>query len=102
MLLQQSHESGVVQIQVALAGMESDSGYSVPLRMVQRVRIGLLGYNERDPLTDDSMLQQSLDMSTDIRTEDRDPSIGGATPIRLRKRSPSSAPLRRSEDVGVA
>jgi hypothetical protein len=32
MLLQQSHQSGVVEIQVALAGMESDSRYPVPLR----------------------------------------------------------------------
>jgi hypothetical protein len=33
--------------------MESDSRYPVPLRVAKRVRIGLLGYNERDPLTDD-------------------------------------------------
>ena len=81
---EQSHQGDVVQIQVALAGMESDSGNPMPLREAKRVRIGSLSYNERDPLTDDSMLQQRLDMSTDIRTEDCHPGIGGATPIRLR------------------
>ena len=93
--LQQSHQSDVVQIQVALAGMESDSGYPVPLRVAKRVRIGLLGYNERDPLTDDSMLQQSLDVSTDIRTEDRDPSIGESYSASTPKRLSPSVPLLR-------
>jgi hypothetical protein len=80
---QQSHQGDVIQIQVALAGMESDTGYPVPLRVAKRVRIGSLGYNERDPLTDDSMLQQRLDMSTDIRTENCDPGIRGGAPARL-------------------
>ncbi|HKN43944.1 MAG TPA: hypothetical protein VJW23_08460, partial [Propionibacteriaceae bacterium] len=53
---QQAHQSDVVQIQVALAGMESDSWYPMPLRVAKRVRIGSLSYNERDPFTDDSML----------------------------------------------
>jgi hypothetical protein len=64
--------------------MQSDRGYPMPLREAKRVRIGSLSDDERDPPTDDSMLQQHLDMSTDIRTEDRDPGIGGPTPIRLR------------------
>src|SRR4029453_4244298 len=87
---QQSHQGDVIQIQVALAGMESDTGYPVPLRVAKRVRIGSLGYNERDPLTDDSMLQQRLDMSTDIRTEELRPGYQGRCSGSTPKRLPSS------------
>src|SRR5688500_14939468 len=57
----------------------------MPLRLADRVRIGSVSDDERDPLTDDWVLEQRLEMAAAIRTEDGDPDIGrGADPIRLR------------------
>ena len=54
----------------------------MPLRVADRVRIGSVSDDERDPLTDDWVLEQRLEMAAAIRTEDGDPDIGrGAAPI---------------------
>ncbi len=71
---EQSHQGDVVQIQVALAGMESDSGNPMPLREAKRVRIGSLSDDERDPPTDDSMPSSSAwTCPPTIRTDDWPP-----------------------------
>src|SRR5215211_6789994 len=80
----------------------------MPFRVADRVRIGSVSDDERDPLPDDGVLEQRLEMASAIRAEDGDPNIGrGAVLIRLRsvyRHRPGSCTRRRSvrslSDVG--
>src|SRR5215204_3286544 len=73
----------------------------MPLRVADRICIGSVGDDERDPLTGDWVLEQRLEMAAAIRTEDGDSDIGGgATLIRLRsvyRHRPGSC----TKDVGA-
>ena len=90
MLLEDSRQRAIEQIEVAPAHPERDPGYSMPFRVTEGVRVGSVCDHEGDPRTDDRILEERLQMSAPMGTEDGDADVGSsAALIRSPKRSPS-------------